>query len=124
MRISIAAVRTIAGTALIVGLTSTISSGVLTTAAKASTPGTLASDASASCSLGNGVKHVVELTFDNVHFFRDNPNVPSDLQMMPNLLNFIEQNGTMLSNNHTPLIAHTAVDSLTNYTGLYGDRAG
>ena len=47
-----------------------------------------------SCQLGNGVKHVVELTFDNLHFFRDNPNVPSDLEMMPNLLNFIEQNGT------------------------------
>ena len=74
--------------------------------------------------LGNGVTHVIELTFDNVHFFRDNPNVPSDLELMPHLLNFIEQNGTMLSNNHTPLIAHTAVDSLTNYTGLYGDRMG
>ena len=43
------------------------------------------------CHLGNGVKHVVELGFDNVHFFRDNPNVPSDLQMMPNLLNFFDQ---------------------------------
>jgi hypothetical protein len=42
--------------------------------------------------LGNGVKHVIEITFDNVHFFRDNPNVPSDLEMMPNLLNFFEQN--------------------------------
>jgi hypothetical protein len=78
----------------------------------------------ASCALGNGVKHVVEITFDNVHYFRDNPNVQSDLQLMPNLLNFIESNGTMLSNNHTPLIAHTANDILTSYTGLYGDRAG
>ena len=77
-----------------------------------------------SCELGNGVKHVIELTFDNVHFFRDNPNVPSDLQMMPNLLNFFEGNGTFLSNNHTPLIAHTADDLLTTFTGLYGDRAG
>jgi hypothetical protein len=76
------------------------------------------------CKLGNGVKHVVEITFDNVHFSRDNPNVPSDLEMMPNLLNFIERNGTMLSNNHTPLIAHTADDTLTTYTGLYGDRQG
>ena len=41
-----------------------------------------------SCHLGNGIKHVVQIGFDNVHFFRDNPNVPSDLQMMPNLLNF------------------------------------
>jgi hypothetical protein len=78
----------------------------------------------AGCHLGNGVRHVVEITFDNVHFFRDNPNVPSDLEMMPHLLQFLEGNGTLLSNNHTPLIAHTANDSLTTYTGLYGDRAG
>ena len=77
-----------------------------------------------SCHLGNGVKHVVELTFDNVHYFRDNPNVPSDLEMLPNLLNFFEDNGTFLANNHTPLIAHTADDILTTYTGLYGDRQG
>ncbi len=77
-----------------------------------------------SCHLGNGIKHVVQVSFDNVHFFRDNPNVPSDLQLMPNLLNFIEHNGTMLSNNHTPLIAHTANDLLTTATGLYGDRQG
>jgi hypothetical protein len=78
----------------------------------------------ASCKLGNGIKHVVQLTFDNVHFFRDNPNVPSDLQLMPNLLNFFTSNGTMLSNNHTPLIAHTGDDILTTETGLYGDRQG
>ena len=77
-----------------------------------------------SCHLGNGVKHVVQLTFDNVHYFRDNPNVPSDLELMPNLLNFFESNGTFLSNNHTPLIAHTADDILTTFTGLYGDRQG
>jgi hypothetical protein len=76
------------------------------------------------CHLGNSVKHVIQITFDNVHFFRDNPNVPSDLQLMPNLLQFIEHNGTMLSNNHTPLIAHTANDILTTFTGLYGDRQG
>jgi hypothetical protein len=76
------------------------------------------------CQLGNGIKHVVQLTFDNVHFFRDNPNVPSDLEMMPNLLNFFENNGTFLSNSHTPLIAHTANDILTSLTGLYGDRQG
>ncbi len=77
-----------------------------------------------SCQLGNGVHHVVELVFDNVHFFRDNPNVPSDLEQMPHLLNFLEQNGTMFSNSHTPMIAHTADDSLSIYTGLYGDRHG
>jgi hypothetical protein len=78
----------------------------------------------AGCHLGHGIKHVIELTFDNVHFFRDNPNVPSDLEMMPNLLHFFENNGTFLSNNHTPLIAHTADDILTTLTGLYGDRQG
>jgi hypothetical protein len=83
-----------------------------------------ASTASSSCHLGHGVTHVVELTFDNVHYFRDNPNIPSDLQMMPNLLNFFEEGGTFLANNHTPLIAHTADDLLTTFTGLYGDRQG
>jgi hypothetical protein len=85
---------------------------------------TLAAAASSSCHLGHGIKHVVELTFDNVHYFRDNPNVPSDLEQMPNLLNFFESNGTFLANNHTPLIAHTADDLLTTFTGLYGDRQG
>ena len=79
---------------------------------------------STGCHLGHGIKHVIEISFDNVHFFRDNPNVPSDLQMMPNLLHFFTSNGTFLSNNHTPLIAHTADDLLTTATGLYGDRQG
>ena len=76
------------------------------------------------CHLGNGVEHVIQLTFDNVHFFRDNPNVPSDLQLIPSLLQFFQNNGTWLSNNHTPLIAHTGDDILTTNTGLYGDRHG
>ena len=86
--------------------------------------GTAVAGAGGSCRLGNGVKHVIDITFDNVHFFRDNPNVPSDLELMPNLLGFFEHNGTMLSNSHTPLIAHTADDILTTLTGLYGDRQG
>jgi hypothetical protein len=81
-------------------------------------------DSGNECHLGNGIKHVVQIGFDNVHFFRDNPNVPSDLQLMPNLLNFFQDNGTFLSNSHTPLIAHTADDLLTTATGLYGDRQG
>src|SRR5581483_3711911 len=43
---------------------------------------------------------------------------------MPNLLNFIESNGTLLSQQHTPLIAHTATDILTTLTGVYPDRHG
>jgi hypothetical protein len=50
--------------------------------------------------------------------------VPSDLEQMPNLLNFIEQHGTLLANHHTPLLAHTATDILTALTGLYPDRMG
>ena len=76
------------------------------------------------CNLGNGVQHVIYIQFDNTHFTRDNPNVPSDLEQMPNLLNFIENNGTLLSNQHTPLIAHTATDILTSLTGVYGDQHG
>src|SRR5690242_17612015 len=63
---------------------------------------------SSPCQLGNGVQHVINIVFDNVHFFRDNPNVPSDLEQMPHLLTFLEQNGTVFSNSHTPMIAHTA----------------
>src|SRR3954449_12619334 len=84
----------------------------------------VAAPAPPTCQLGNGVKHVINIVFDNVHFFRDNENVPSDLEQMPNLLNFLKANGTVFSNSHTPLIAHTADDSLTIYTGLYGDRHG
>ena len=70
------------------------------------------------------IQHVIYVQFDNTHFTRDNPNVPSDLEQMPNLLNFIEGNGVLLSNHHTPLIAHTATDILTSLTGVYGDRHG
>src|SRR2546430_16885923 len=54
------------------------------------------------------IQHVIYIQFDNTHFTRDNPNVPSDLEQMPHLLNFIENNGALLTNHHTPLIAHTA----------------
>ncbi|MEZ0066519.1 hypothetical protein ABIA32_002531 [Streptacidiphilus sp. MAP12-20] len=71
-----------------------------------------------------GLKHVIYLQFDNVHFTRDNPNVPSDLEQMPHLLNFLSSNGVLDSNHHTPLIAHTGNDILTSLTGVYGDRHG
>ncbi|MGF1429375.1 hypothetical protein [Kitasatospora sp. LaBMicrA B282] len=81
----------------------------------------------ASCQIsadGRDVQHVIYLQFDNVHFTRDNPNVPSDLEQMPHLLDFLESNGTLDDNHHTPLIAHTGDDILTSITGLYGDRQG
>jgi len=70
------------------------------------------------------IKHVIYIQFDNTHFTRDNPNVPSDLEQMPHLLNFLENNGTVLTNHHTPLISHTANDILTSFTGVYPDRHG
>src|SRR5580704_16045618 len=76
------------------------------------------------CKLGNGVKHIVHIQFDNVHLRRDNPNVPSDLEQIPNLLNFLQDNGTVLTNHHTPLISHTADDIVTTLTGTYGEKHG
>jgi hypothetical protein len=73
---------------------------------------------------GSAIQHVVYLQFDNVHFTRDNPNVPSDLEQMPHLLNFLEGSGVLHSNHHTPLISHTANDILTSLTGVYPDRHG
>jgi hypothetical protein len=96
------------------------------TAAVAAPPGT-AGSASPSCQLDSArgqISHVVYIQFDNVHFTRDNRSVPSDLEQMPHLLNFLEQNGALLTNHHTPLIAHTATDILTSLTGVYGDNLG
>jgi hypothetical protein len=101
------------------------------TAATASTQagqtGKLASAPGTGCQLNSAkgkIHHVIYIQFDNTHFTRDNPNVPSDLEQMPHLLNFIEQNGVLMTNHHTPLISHTATDILTSLTGVYGDKHG
>src|SRR5437588_7283883 len=75
-------------------------------------------------SANGDIKHVIYIQFDNTHFRRDNPNVPSDLEQMPHLLNFIRGNGTLLTNDHTALISHTATGILTSLTGVYPDRMG
>src|SRR5215471_16180104 len=106
--------------AVVAGLSAIV---VMSGAGSVSTPRTAAAPTS-TCHLGNGIQHVINIVFDNVHFSRDNPNVQSDLEQMPHLLNFLESNGTVFSNSHTPMIAHTADDSLSIYTGLYGDRHG
>jgi hypothetical protein len=80
--------------------------------------------AAGTCSLPNGVHHVVILQFDNVHSERDNPNVPSDLEQMPALRSFITGNGTLLTNDHTVLISHTSGGIVSTETGLYPDRNG
>jgi len=89
--------------------------------------GRTASTTTTTCALGakgSSIKHVIYIQFDNVHYTRDQPNVPSDLEQMPNLLNFITGNGTLISHEHTPLIAHTADDIVTAETGLYGSDQG
>jgi hypothetical protein len=70
------------------------------------------------------IKHVIQIIFDNVHLHRDNSNVPSDLEQMPHLLNFIRSKGALDTNHHPVLISHTADDELTYLTGVYGDRHG
>jgi hypothetical protein len=79
------------------------------------------------CQLGNKsgqIQHVIYLQFDNTHYRRDVPNVASDLEQMPHLLNFLKGNGTLLTNDHTILISHTAGGILASLTGLYPDRNG
>jgi hypothetical protein len=81
----------------------------------------------AGCQLNSArgnIKHVIYVQFDNTHFLRDNASVPSDLEQMPHLLNFIKDNGTLLTNDHTVLISHTATGILTSLTGVYPDRMG
>jgi hypothetical protein len=82
---------------------------------------------SQSCRLGNGagaIQHVIYLQFDNTHLTRDRANIPSDLEQMPHLLNFIRGNGTMMANDHTILISHTGGGFLSSFTGVYPDRHG
>ncbi|HMF08000.1 MAG TPA: hypothetical protein VKJ00_02620, partial [Thermoanaerobaculia bacterium] len=79
------------------------------------------------CQLGNdggAIRHVIHIQFDNTHLTRDNPNVPSDLEQMPHLLNFLKDNGTVLDKHYTILISHTTGGILSSLTGLYPDRMG
>jgi hypothetical protein len=82
--------------------------------------------ASADCHLGRSrpIQHVIYIQFDNTHFRRDKAEVPSDLEQMPHLLSFIQNNGTLNANDHTILISHTAGGILSTLTGVYPDRHG
>lgn len=79
---------------------------------------------SGSCHLRDGIHHVIYIQFDNVHLSRDNPNVPSDLEQMPHLYDFLKGEGTLLSKQYTVLISHTAGGITSSLTGLYPDRSG
>src|SRR5881392_1605085 len=92
--------------------------GVTAVSATASKPA-----ADPSC-LSGPVKHVIYLVFDNTHYMRDAAGVQSDLEQMPHLLNFLTSNGTLMTNDHTILISHTAGGILSSLTGLYPDRQG
>jgi hypothetical protein len=95
--------------------------------AGAKTDATSASAAASGCQLNSAkgnIKHVIYIQFDNTHFRRDNGNVPSDLEQMPHLLNFMTNNGTLLTNDHTVLISHTAGGILSSLTGVYPDKHG
>jgi hypothetical protein len=88
-------------TTLLLVVVGAVCAAVATASAR---PPTSPTAAAGGCQLGNGIKHVIYIQFDNTHLERDNPNVPSDLEQMPNLKNFIEGNGTMMANDHTVLI--------------------
>jgi hypothetical protein len=84
---------------------------------------------SAGCQLGglgqaSHIQHVIYLQFDNTHYRSDQQGVASDLQQMPHLLDFLQSNGTLFTNDHTILISHTAGGILSSLTGLYPDRMG
>src|SRR5689334_282270 len=87
----------------------------------------VAAAAPAGCQLSapdSSIQHVIYLQFDNTHYMRDNSSVASDLEQMPHLLDFLTQNGTLFTNDHTILISHTAGGILSTQTGLYPDRHG
>jgi len=108
-------------------LTNLVAIASVVAAAVAAGPPTTASATTGGCQLGNqagAIKHVIYLQFDNTHYMRDRPDVASDLQQMPHLLNFLTSNGTLFTNDHTILISHTAGGIVSTQTGLYPDRHG
>jgi hypothetical protein len=121
----------VVGTAVLLALTP-VRPVLAAPAAPAADPAKKGPPPSAGCPLHSphgDVSHVVTIIFDNTHFMRDPARdgstlVPSDLEQMPHLLNFIENKGVLLSNHHTPLISHTSDDIITILTGVYPDRHG
>jgi len=118
----------LAASALALGVTATTGAAAQLPGAGSAAAGRAAGTGAgqAGCTMGASgkIRHVIYVMFDNTHYTRDNPNVPSDLQQMPNLLNFLTGSGTLITHEHTPLIAHTADDSVTLESGLYGAGQG
>jgi hypothetical protein len=107
-----------------VGVSAALAASALVAGSFAAAPAALGVPTCDLRSAGDSIQHVIYIQFDNTHFRRDDPNVPSDLEQMPHLLNFIQNNGTLLTNDHTALISHTATGILTSLTGVYPDRMG
>src|SRR5258708_21573788 len=85
---------------------------------------TKAQAATSGCQISSAkgdVQHVSYINFDNTHFTRDNPNVPSDLEQLPHLLNFIEGSGALLTDHPRPLISDTAPAILTALPRVHRD---
>ena len=114
-------------TALLAVLVAACAAAALATGVVSNGSATASASASGPCQLGRKagqIKHVIYLQFDNTHYRRDRSNVASDLEQMPHLLSFLKGNGTLLTNDHTILISHTAGGILASLTGLYPDRNG
>src|SRR5262249_55219798 len=112
---------------LAVALSGLVSAQLAQATPKGAAPSVLAQDPASSCQLGangNPIKHIIYLQFDNVHYRRDRANVPSDLEQMPHLLDFLTGNGTLLTNDHTILISHTSDGIVSSLTGLYPSDNG
>jgi hypothetical protein len=112
------------GALLALALTCVLAFAASIAMAKSGNGGRPAAAAAGSCSFANGIEHVIYLQFDNTHYRRDRPNVASDLEQMPHLLSFLQNNGTLFTNDHTILISHTGGGILSSLTGLYPDRQG
>ena len=96
-------------------------------AAAATAPDQRAAAAAAGCELRsptNRVRHVIQVQFDNTHLRRDFPNVLSDLEQMPTLLEFVRRQDDCCGRRpHDPDRPHRG-GILSTLTGLYPDRNG
>jgi hypothetical protein len=66
-------------TAVTAAVVAALISAFAVTTAGARTDARSSASSASSCRLGNGIKHVIYIQFDNTHLDRDIPNVPSDL---------------------------------------------
>ena len=106
------------------GIGSSIAAAAIVLAAATAPPAANATPTSSGCNLGAGIKHVIYLQFDNTHLRRDNPQraVGPRADAAPAQLH--RGNGTLMANDHTILISHTAGGILSSLTGVYPDRNG